>query len=69
MHSSVVFLENARLVSGRPARHSARLEIQPEPPVQAGKAKVRWWLQTVIDIAGARDIKPRSKVSITTALN
>ena len=63
-HSSVVFLESVRFVSGRPEQYRIRLEIQPEPPPNAGHAKLKWWLQTAIDVVGARDIKPRSKISI-----
>ena len=63
-HSSVAFLESVRLVSGTPARYNIRLEIQPEPPSHTVDAKLKWWLQTVVDVVGARDIKPRSKVSI-----
>ena len=64
VHSSARFLENARLESGTPYQHSVRFEIQPEPPGHATDAKIKWWLQTVIDIASARDIKPRNRVSI-----
>ena len=64
VHSSAVFLEDARLESGTPYQHSVRLEIQPEPPGHATDAKIKWWLQTVIDVASARDIKPRNRVSI-----
>ena len=63
-HSSVMFLESVRLVSGTPARYNVRLEIQPEPPSHTVDAKLKWWLQTVVDVVGARDIKPRSKMSI-----
>ena len=62
--SSAAFLEATRLDAGRSARYRVRLEIQPEPPARAKEAKVTWWLQTVIDVAGARDIKPRTNVDI-----
>ncbi len=64
VHSSVVFLEGVRLVSGRPARYSVRLEIRPEPPRHTGEATMKWQLHTTIDVAGARDIELRSRVSI-----
>ena len=64
VHSGAVFLEDAGLQSGEPARHNVRLQIQPGAPPHSGEAKARWWLQTVIDVAGARDIKPRHKVVI-----
>ena len=63
-HSSVMFLEGAHLQSGSPARYSVRLEVQPERPPHMGEGKLKWWLQTVVDVVGARDIRPRSKVSI-----
>jgi len=63
-HSSITFLENERLASGSPASYSVRLEIQSEPPSHTVDVKLKWWLQTVVDVVGARDIKPRSKVSI-----
>ena len=65
VHGSVTFLENVRLGSGDPARHRIRLDIQPEPPPHVGEAQLTWWLQTVVDIVGARDIKPRQKVKIS----
>ena len=63
-HSSVAFLEATRLDTGKSARYSVRLQIQAEPPARANEAKVRWWLQTVIDVAGARDVRVRTKVDI-----
>ena len=63
-HSSAAFLEAARLDAGKSARYRITLQIQPEPPARAKEARVRWWLQTVIDVAGARDIRARTKVVI-----
>jgi len=63
-HSSAVFLEAARLDAGKSSRYRVRLQIQPEPPARANEAKVRWWLQTVIDVAGARDIRARTKIDM-----
>ena len=65
VHSSVVFLEDTRLASGRTGSHNARLEIQPEPPPHALDGKVRWRLVTTTDVAGARDIKARRLVKVT----
>ncbi len=67
VHSSVVFLEDARLASGRTSRYNARLEIQPEPPPHAREGKVRWRLVTTTDVAGARDIKARRPVKVAQA--
>ncbi len=65
VHSSVVFLQDARLPSGTTATYRANLEIVPEPPEHADKATVRWTLVTVVDIARARDFKARRKVKVT----
>ena len=65
VHGSTVFLDNAQLKPGWPSRHHVTVQIQPEAPAHAGESKTRWWLQTVIDVAGARDIKPRHKVKIS----
>ena len=64
-NSSVVFLEAAHLSSGRRVEHRVRLEVRTDTPTRTGDAKVKWWLQTVLDVAGARDIKPRQKVKIS----
>ena len=63
-HSSVALLAATRLDAGKSARYRVRLQIQPEPPARASEAKVRWWLQTVIDVAGARDLRSRTKVDV-----
>ena len=64
VHSSAVFLEEVRLRSGGSVTHNLRLGIRPEAPAHAENAKTKWWIQTVIDVEGARDIKPRVTVSI-----
>ena len=63
-HSSIVLLESVRFASGTPVLYNVRLEIQPEPPSHTVDIKLKWWLQAVVDVVGARDIKSRSKVSI-----
>ena len=63
-HSSAAFLEAARLDAGKSARYRITLQIQPEAPARAKEARGRWWLQTVIDVAGARDVRARTKVAI-----
>ena len=65
VHSSVVFLEDTRLASGRTGSYNAKIEIEPEPPPHAGQGKVRWRLVTTTDVAGARDIKARRLVKVT----
>lgn len=63
-HSSATFLEASRISVQRLARYPVEFRIEAEPPPHANEAKLSWWLQTVIDVAGARDIKPRTKVDI-----
>ena len=61
-HGSVVFLADETLRSGKPSVFVITLHVKPEQPENAGRAKMKWWLQTTIDVAGARDIKRRDKV-------
>ncbi len=49
VHSSVVFLEDTRLASGRTDSYNARLEIEPGPPPHARQGEVRWRLVTTTD--------------------
>ncbi len=65
VHSSVVFLRDGRLQSGRVSRHNATLLILPKPPPHADKAALSWRLVTTVDLAGARDIKARRLVKVT----
>ena len=65
VQSSVLLLEDERLMSGAGLRRQVRLKIGPDPPPHAGEGKTSWWLQTVIDVAGARDVKPRRKVKVS----
>jgi len=65
-HSSLVFQEDVYLSVEKPVQYDLRLDIDSAPPTNASDAKRSWWLQTVIDIAGARDIKPRHKINIAT---
>ena len=65
VHSSVVFLKDGRLQSGRVSRHNATLLILPKPPPHADKATLSWRLVTTVDLAGARDIKARRLVKVT----
>ena len=65
VHSSVVFITNARLPAG--TRHyRAPLEIQPETPAHADQGTVKWTLVTTIDVARARDVKKRRRVKVAT---
>ena len=64
VHSSVVFLKDARLASGRTASYNASLEIESKQPPHAFKAALSWRLVATIDVAGARDIKARRLVKV-----
>lgn len=65
VHSSVVFLQDAQLQSGRKSAYQARLEIQPETPDNAEKGTVTWSIVAAVDISRARDINKREKVRVT----
>ena len=66
VHSSVVFLKDGRVQSGRVSRHNATLLILPKPPPHADKAALSWRLVTTVDLSGARDIKARRLVKVTS---
>ena len=65
VHSSVVFLRDTQLSSGRTGSYNARLEIEPKPPPHGREGKVRWRLVTITDVDGARDIRARRLVRVT----
>ncbi len=62
--ASAIFLRDAELRSSRPLRHRLELDIGADDPPRR-EAKTRWWVQTVVDVAGARDIKPRRKIQVS----
>ena len=64
VHSSATFLKDATLKSGRPGRYTVGLTIKPDMPANAGTATLKWWLQTAIDVAGARDVGERTEVRV-----
>ena len=64
VHSSVVFLRDERIPSGRTNTYNARLDIQPEPPSH-GEGTVSWSLVTTVDVVRARNIKARQLVNVT----
>ena len=66
-HSSVVYMRDERLPSGRANTHVAGLKIQPEPPSHGSEGSVHWTLVATVDIAGARDVRARRQVSVTLA--
>ena len=69
--SSVVFLTDERLKSGKTTKYKARLEIPPELPRHPAKGivgwKVKWNMMVVVDVARARDITKKRPVKVTLA--
>ena len=63
VQASVVFLEDAPLTSGEPFRHSVELQVPAKQSFPV-TSNVTWTLQTVVSVAGARDVRRRSKVSV-----
>ena len=66
VHSSIVFVRDARLPSSRTKTYNAKLEIGPEPPSRGSEGTVTWRLVTSVDVVGARDIKARRSMNILT---
>ena len=73
VHSTIMFLRDRSLISGRSTSHQPRLQVGKKPPRLARptprqtKARMTWWVQTVIDVQGARDVKPRTKIDVSVA--
>ena len=65
VHSSVSFLEDTNLQSGRITTYNTRLTIQSENPDNASRGTVKWGLVAVVNVARARDIHKRHKVKIS----
>ena len=63
VQGSVVFLEDVRLTSGEPFRRSVELRVPAKQSFPA-VANVTWTLRTVVRVAGARDVRRRSKVNV-----
>lgn len=64
VHSSAVFLEGARLTSGSVQQLSFDMYIGIEPPPRATAGSAQWWLEVVLDLARARDVRSRHKVNV-----
>ena len=73
VHSSVVFLEDTRLRSGRTARHRAALRIEPVPPTHLDEAKAlvrdagsawsfKWTVVASVNVVRGRDPRSQRKV-------
>ena len=69
VHSTVAFLSDARLQSGRAQTYSSSLVISPEPPPNTGpqqEAKVKWTLVASADVVQGRD--PRAQRAVKVVL-
>ena len=64
VHSSTIFLENARLQPGAPARYNARLVIQPEPPPHAKVGTATWTLEAKVRIERGDTVSQARKVNV-----
>ena len=64
VHSSTVFLENARLQPGSPARFNARLVIQPEPPPHAKVGTATWTIKAKVSIERGDTVSQAQKVDV-----
>ena len=75
VHSSVAFLEETTLRSGRPGTYRARLQIQPSPPKHLDEARdlqrdsnaslsFRWRLVASVNVVRGRDPKRQRKINV-----
>ena len=64
VHSSVVFVRDERIPSGRTNTYSASLDIQPDPPSYGSEGRVTWSLVTTVDVVRARNGKARQLVKV-----
>ena len=79
VHSSIVFLKDVTLPSGKPSSHSARLQIQPQPPTHLDEARelqrdaeaswtFKWRLVASVNVVRGRDQKRQRKVKMKLPL-
>lgn len=64
VHSSAVFLEDARLNGGTVQQFSFALHVENEPPPHSSVGSSQWWLEVVLDVASARDVRTRRRVNV-----
>jgi hypothetical protein len=64
VHGRAVFLEAVDLTAGRPFRHSIQLQVPSMLSPFPGNAKVNWSLRTIVNVAGARDIRRQRKIDV-----
>jgi hypothetical protein len=75
VHSTEVFLSDAKLTAGISLRYQARLKIQPKPPVHVEDAKelrgdadrswtFKWTLVTTVDVVRGRNPKRQRVVRV-----
>ena len=64
VHSSALFLESVRLTAGSVQQLSFDMHIGEEPPSRATAGSAQWWLEVVLDLARARDVRTRHEVDV-----
>ena len=75
IHSSLVFLTDTTLSSGRPGTYDARLQIQPSPPTHLDEARdvlrdaseswsFKWRLVASVNIVRGRDPRRQRRVKL-----
>ena len=73
VHSTIMFMKDQGLTSRKSSSYQPRLQVGEKPPRLAktsstqSNVKINWWVQTVIDVQGARDVKPRTKIDVSVA--
>ena len=67
VHSSVAWVRDERIPSGRMTTYNASLDIQPDPPSYGSEGRVSWSLVTTVDVVRARDMKVRRPVNVALA--
>ena len=65
VHSSVVYVRDERIPSGRTSTYNVRLDIEPEPPLYGWEGTVSWSLVATVDVVRARNIRARRRVNVT----
>ena len=64
VHSSALFLDGAKLNGGSMQQFTFDLHVGAELQARASVADRRWWLEVVLDLAKARDVRSRHVVNV-----
>ena len=75
IHSSAVFINDARIRSGHPSIHIAKVQIQPKPPTHLDEARdlqrdsksswtFKWTLVVTVNVVRGRDQKRQRKIKV-----